>query len=308
MPLDGPRVSIVTPSYNQGHYLEETIRSVLLQGYPNLEYFIIDGGSTDNSVEIICNYAPWLTYWVSEPDRGQAHAINKGFAQCKGDLLGWINSDDLLLPSAIHHLAATFQQFPTAVLLGDVLNVDEMKGHKWLIRQRDVTFDKMARPWQYGVTWHQPGTYFPRALYQQVGPFDEALRYRFDWDWICCALQVAQVHYLRQPVAQFRYHQDSKTVGEASNWFVEKRQVAQRYWPDTIASDPKLAAAALEILAAESDLTPHNRNSNKARHHLTQAFCSDYRVLKWRRYWLFWLKALMPLSFLHLSRVILRGF
>ena len=91
-----PRISIVTPSFNQGRFIEETIRSVLLQGYPNLEYFVIDGGSTDNSVEVIKKYSPWLTYWVSEPDRGQSDAINRGLKMASGDFATWINSDESL--------------------------------------------------------------------------------------------------------------------------------------------------------------------------------------------------------------------
>src|SRR5437588_6081454 len=100
-----PRISIVTPSYNQGQFIEETIRSVLLQGYPDLEYIIIDGGSQDESVEIIKKYEPWLTYWVSEQDRGQSHAINKGFDRSTGLILGWLNSDDVLLPNALATVA-----------------------------------------------------------------------------------------------------------------------------------------------------------------------------------------------------------
>ena len=96
-----PRISIVTPSLNQGRYIEETIRSVLLQGYPDLEYIIIDGGSTDNSLEVIQKYAPWLTYWVSEPDKGQSHAINKGWRHSTGGFIGWLCADDILLPSAV---------------------------------------------------------------------------------------------------------------------------------------------------------------------------------------------------------------
>ena len=99
-----PRISIVTPSYNQGQFIEQTIRSVLLQNYPNLEYIIIDGGSTDNTVETIEKYEQYITYWVSEPDRGQSHAINKGFARCTGEIMAWLNSDDLYLPSALKSL------------------------------------------------------------------------------------------------------------------------------------------------------------------------------------------------------------
>ena len=92
-----PRISLVTPSYNQGRYIEETIRSVLLQNYPNLEYVIIDGGSTDETLAILQKYEHWLTYWASEPDHGQSHAINKGFQRCTGTILNWLCSDDILL-------------------------------------------------------------------------------------------------------------------------------------------------------------------------------------------------------------------
>src|SRR5438067_1469746 len=112
-----PRISIVTPSYNQGQFIEETIRSVLLQGYPDLEYIIIDGGSQDESVEIIKKYEPWLTYWVSEQDRGQSHAINKGFDRSTGLILGWLNSDDVLLPNALATVASAIPQPDEPVLI-----------------------------------------------------------------------------------------------------------------------------------------------------------------------------------------------
>jgi len=111
------RVSIVTPSYNQEQFIEETVRSVLLQGYPNLEYIITDGGSTDDSVDTIHKHEPWLAYWVSEPDRGQAHGINKGFLRSGGDILGWINTDDTYEKGAVSLVAAFMAERPEADVL-----------------------------------------------------------------------------------------------------------------------------------------------------------------------------------------------
>ncbi|MEO1389786.1 MAG: glycosyltransferase family 2 protein [Cyanobacteria bacterium J06634_6] len=107
--LSLPKITIVTPSFNQSRYLEATIRSVLLQGYPNLEFILIDGGSIDGSVEVIQKYDAWITYWHSQPDHGQSDAINQGFARATGDILGWLNSDDILAKGALFHLAAAYQ-------------------------------------------------------------------------------------------------------------------------------------------------------------------------------------------------------
>ena len=130
-----PRISIVTPSYNQGQFIEETIRSVLLQGYPNLEYIIIDGGSTDNSVEIIKKYSPWLTYWVSERDRGQSHAINKGFEHASGDILGWLNSDDMLAMGSLRRVAEISVETGCDVLSGACAMIDENAALSSVCRQ-----------------------------------------------------------------------------------------------------------------------------------------------------------------------------
>jgi len=122
--LDGkpwPKISIVTPSYNQGQFIEETIRSILLQNYPNLEYIIIDGASTDNSVDIIKKYERWITYWVTEKDRGQAQAINKGIYRASGDIFNWINSDDLLLPKVLRLVAEVSGQTATKKLYVEIL-------------------------------------------------------------------------------------------------------------------------------------------------------------------------------------------
>jgi glycosyltransferase involved in cell wall biosynthesis len=122
-----PKISVVTPSYNQGYFLEETIRSILLQNYPNLELIIIDGGSTDNTLDIIKKYEPWITYWVSEKDRGQSHALNKGFEKATGELVGWQNSDDIYLPNAFYNVALSFnsnkQKFD--IFYGKITHIDE---------------------------------------------------------------------------------------------------------------------------------------------------------------------------------------
>lgn len=112
------RISIITPSFNQGEYIEETIRSVLLQEYPNLEYIVIDGGSTDNTVPIITKYERWLSYWVSEKDRGQTHAINKGFRRATGEILAWLNSDDVYAPGALSYVSEKFNKLGVNWLAG----------------------------------------------------------------------------------------------------------------------------------------------------------------------------------------------
>ena len=119
--FDFPKITIITPSLNQGVFIEETIRSIIIQGYPNLEYMIFDGGSKDQSVETIKKYNRWITYWESEPDHGQAHAINKGLRRCSGDIVGWINSDDMLLPGSLFKIGMNHLLHNNLILLGDVI-------------------------------------------------------------------------------------------------------------------------------------------------------------------------------------------
>jgi glycosyltransferase involved in cell wall biosynthesis len=199
-----PRISIVTPSYNQGQFIEETIRSVLLQGYPDLEYIIIDGGSTDQSVEIIKKYEPWLTYWVSEKDRGQAHAINKGLAASSGKIFQWVNSDDILLISALREIARAFRGYAIAapILAGQSLLTSQKQGN----RRLSVGCLLTGR-----ATFSQPGFWTVREDLNNVG-IDEQYHYAFDWEMVIRYLEsYPYVKYISSPIIFFRHHPASKT-------------------------------------------------------------------------------------------------
>lgn len=301
-----PRVSIVTPSYNQAQFIEETIRSVLLQGYPNLEYIIADGGSTDGSVAVIQKYQPWLACWVSEMDRGQPHAINKGFACATGSLMGWINSDDLLLPGAVRRLAIAHCRQKGAVLLGDVVNFSDTTQRGWLTEQRNVTLENMAAFWRKGWSWHQPGVYVPRQAYEHAGPLDEHLRYTFDRDWMCrLLLAAAPLVYLGQPVAAFRLHMHSKTVSERAGWGQEHWAVTERYLSVLPESDRRLAPAAHELMEAALFLSLFYIaywNSGAARRHLLRAVRLRPRVLLAPNLWQLCARTLVPLPLARSAR------
>lgn len=182
-----PRISIITPSYNQGNFIEKTIRSVLLQGYSNLEYIIIDAGSTDNTVEIIKRYEPWITYWVSEPDRGQTHAINKGLAVATGDILAYLNSDDYYLPGTLFKVADYFQQFPqTDLLHGQCRYVNE-QGEKIGEQFGNIqTLEEILDLW--GVWWQkrqfvQPEVFWTKQISHKIGYFNEDLYFVMDYEY-----------------------------------------------------------------------------------------------------------------------------
>lgn len=141
-----PRISIVTPSYNQGQFIEETIRSVLLQGYPDLEYIIIDGGSTDESVEIIRKYERWITFWVSEPDSGQTNAINKGFKRSTGEIVAWLNSDDVYTAGSLCTAAKAFAEQPhVAVIYGKIDAIDADTSILSHISSREFDLEELYR-------------------------------------------------------------------------------------------------------------------------------------------------------------------
>lgn len=227
-PSPEPRISIVTPSYNQGKYLEKTILSVLEQGYPNLEYIIIDGGSSDESVEIIRKYQDRLAYWVSEPDRGQSHAINKGFERATGEIFGWLNSDDYYHRGALREVAEQFIANPDAgavVGAGDMLV--EKTGAITLVEPFPVTVNSL-----YGAVdrfFAQPSCFFSRQAWIDCGPLDESLHLAMDLDlWLKIARKYAYVT-THKNLSVSLVHSHAKTKSLASQSLVDACLVVMRH-------------------------------------------------------------------------------
>jgi hypothetical protein len=220
---DWPRISIVTPSFNQAQFLEETIRSVLLQNYPNLQYIVIDGGSTDGSVEIIQKYAPWLDHWESQKDRGQSHAINKGLKRCDGHWFNWINSDDCLLPGA---LAAIGRARPEAVLVsGAEVTGPSLRQTKPLGRTKLGPTLEEAIVNQYTC---QQGIFFKTKEVKELGGVREELHYVMDFDLIVRLLLkhgLERVQEIPETVAFFRQHGEAKTATVAQKFLEEERGI-----------------------------------------------------------------------------------
>jgi len=208
-----PRISIVTPSYNQGEFLERTILSVLNQNYPNLEYIIIDGGSTDGSVDIIRRYEKYLAYWISENDEGQSDAINKGFSQATGQICAYLNSDDIYLPGIFCAVAEFFEKNPgVSLVYGNKLIID---GDDNVISERRVTrytcLSKIGFAYGgFGV--YQPASFWTKTIFDLSGGVNPSLRFCMDNDLFYRFLEYgAEFRFIRRYFSGFRVHQRSKT-------------------------------------------------------------------------------------------------
>jgi glycosyltransferase involved in cell wall biosynthesis len=213
--MDLPSISIVTPSYNQGRYLEATIQSVLLQRYPHVEYIVIDGGSTDESVSIIEKYATSLHYWCSEPDRGQADALRKGFDRCSGDVMCWLNSDDLLLPGALTRIGEYFVRHPrvTAVSAGGYMITDRGVPYPRLANYTlgvSASYNRFRFYGQEGV--YQQATFWRRDAFVAAGGINPAFGFTMDLDLFLRLARTRRFGKLPRLVACFRQHPESKTT------------------------------------------------------------------------------------------------
>lgn len=223
-----PKISIVTPSYNQGQFIEQTIQSVLDQNYPNLEYIIIDGGSTDNTVSIVERYKKYIKYWVSERDSGQANAINKGLRYCSGEIFNWLNSDDYLEPGALFTIGEAFADPGVQLVAGKVRNFSTTE--ETVIPNQHLTA-KGLLCWEPGVKFVQPGVWMRRILLEQCGGLDEQFHYAFDWDlYIRYLYHFPVVKELDALLVHFRLHEQSKTQSLLPRFAVEERKIIEKIY------------------------------------------------------------------------------
>jgi glycosyltransferase involved in cell wall biosynthesis len=216
--LNYPAISIITPSFNQGQFLEETFLSIINQNYPALELIVIDGGSTDNSVEIIRKYERHIKYWVSEKDNGQSEAINKGLKIATGDIINWINSDDILMPNALHAIGNIFSQLPeeTGLIHGGTIAFNNDAD-----LYTDFGYDEVnTERYLAGIAFPQPSAFFLRKLLLDVGYLNEDLHFKMDYDLY--SRMVLKTNFLKvtNVFSKYRLHESSKTVSQ-SNKFVE---------------------------------------------------------------------------------------
>src|SRR5690349_21472344 len=234
-----PLVSIITPSYNQALYLEQTIQSVLGQDYPRIEYIVVDGASTDNSFEIIKKYNDRLAYWISEKDSGQAEAINKGFARANGEILGWLNSDDYYLPDTLSEVVRCFAENPEVVMAyGDMLAVDGDGRTLNVLKYKQLSLQDLLCFQIIG----QPSVFFRRSALEKTGLLDTSFHFMLDHHlWIRLAQQ-GQILHVPQVWSAARYHAQAKNRARAAEFGGEAFRVL-----DWAKKQPELAQTVSKV-------------------------------------------------------------
>jgi glycosyltransferase involved in cell wall biosynthesis len=264
-----PKISIVTPSYNQGQYIEQTITSILNQDYPNLEYIIIDGGSTDNTVEIIKKYESKLAYWISEPDKGQSDALNKGLAKCTGDIFNWINSDDYLEVGSLWAIGEAFRQDNPDMVIGK-LRIFEDSTNDTILLYHGKPQQRIESEF-YDHYLSQPSAFYNMEVIQKLGKRVQTnLHYVMDLELWCrfrFHFPQARIVILDKLVAHFREHTQSKTVSQRSKFqeeinallldVLKKKKVPSKYQTLLFESPPK----EIKGLFEDTDLSHIKKNT-----------------------------------------------
>lgn len=219
---EAPLITVVTPNFNYGSFIEQAITSILDQGYPNLQYIIIDGGSTDNSVAIIERYSQYIDYWHSKHDTGQADAINQGLRLAKGQIVNWINSDDQLSPGALSHIAECYRDNPNSLIAGSVINSGpSTTSTTEIVKQCNLSVKEII---EGKAVFHQPGIWWNTSNLKKLGYLDTTFHYCFDYLLLLRYLsRWPQVVYSNNTIANFTLHQTSKTTTSQPDFDRERR-------------------------------------------------------------------------------------
>lgn len=272
--VDYPKISIVTPSFNQGQFIEQTIRSVLLQNYPNLDLIIIDGGSTDQSVEIISKYEKWITFWVSEKDKGQSDALNKGLEKCSGKIFNWLNSDDYLEKGALLEVGELFSKYPDASMVCGYCQIFE--GDKTLYKYRTQVAASAEKTFIENK-YNQPSSYYNLDKLRKVLPVDSDLRYCMDLDlwysFIAC-FGIKEFIFSDSVYSHFRCHPGSKSLSETEKFMTDIRSL---FYSVFLACNPSPKLLAYFENAPRN--TKYSRNWNLG-------VLDRKELLKYATYWL----------------------
>lgn len=276
-----PRVTIITPSFNQAQFLEETMRSVLLQGYPNLEYIVIDGGSTDGSAEIIRKYEPWLAYWVSERDRGQVDALNKGLAKSTGVIWAFLNSDDTYLRNAIRTAVTTLLKHPGAVAVcgGELLiNADGI-----VIKERRIPTVTIHTLLQMNFV-PQPAIFLWRSAFDRTGGWDASFSLSFDFELWTRLVQLGEIHCIPEILATTRWHFSTRTITQRAKIYAENVRIVQQILSSPIgssisASERRMIEAKLDLLAVSIYSEQFSKNILTVLVHSFKAVISSPQII-----------------------------
>ena len=229
VPTTLPKITIVTPSFNQAHYLDATCRSIVSQEYPNLEWFVCDGGSKDNSVEVIKRYEPHIAWWVSEKDRGSSHALNKGYERATGDVFCYVNSDDTLEPGCLHYVAKQFADAKTDWVVGWAKYFQD-DGDEWYY---------VPKPTERPIDWivsnpvPQIASFWRTNVREKVGLFNEAVHWSFDYEyWLRMYFKAGvRPKIVRRCMGGFRLQPNSKTVSRPQNFALENEALLKEFVP-----------------------------------------------------------------------------
>ena len=287
-----PRISIVSATLNQARYIELMLRSVLLQGYPDVELIVHDGGSTDGTLDILKRYDAWITYWVSEADRGQSHALNKGLARASGRLVNTFDSDDYVTAGAFGVVGGFHAQRPDCMIAGDVLRTWEGTVENEIYFPDDVDLETYVQWWR---TYHHggPGIYYPLAHLEKAGAIDESLHYLWDYELTLRCLEQVPLVALRTPLAVIVHSAGSKGMSGSHHFEWDLAEIWKRRrleFPRLTDEGDRHTAAMLfgsglkRVLGGHGDGVPFVASGVRMHTRGALAFVASWPLRKWRRW------------------------